>query len=199
MTKEEFLSTLNEKLSNLPRKDTAERIKFYEEMIDDRMESGLSEAEAIADVGTVEEIYAQFLKETPLIHIIKNRVAPRRKLGSGKIAVIASTSIVWAPILFSLAVAAFAVVISLYAALWSLVVSVWAVFVSTATAAPAGAVLCLFNIFAGDFFTAFALLSLGMVSAGIAIFSFYGALYSTKGAVILTKKIICWIKNLFIR
>ena len=39
------------------------------------------------------------------------------------------------------------------------------------------------------------LISCGMVLAGLAIFAFFGALYATKGSVILTKKFICAIKK----
>ena len=47
MNKEEFLSELRTKLSGLPQEDIEERISFYSEMIDDRMEDGISEEEAV--------------------------------------------------------------------------------------------------------------------------------------------------------
>ena len=42
MTKKEFLSALREKMAGLPKDDVDDRIAFYSEMIDDRMEEGLS-------------------------------------------------------------------------------------------------------------------------------------------------------------
>ena len=59
MTKQEFLSRLREGLSGLPEDDIAERLTFYGEMIDDRIEDGLSEEEAVAEVGSVDDIAAQ--------------------------------------------------------------------------------------------------------------------------------------------
>ena len=50
MTKAEFLSVFKKKLSALPRKEREEGLSFYTEMIDDRMEEGLSEEEAVAEV-----------------------------------------------------------------------------------------------------------------------------------------------------
>ena len=65
MNKQEFLARLRKKLSGLPNKETEDRLTFYSEMIDDRMEDGLSEDEAVAAIGNLEEIVQQILGETP--------------------------------------------------------------------------------------------------------------------------------------
>ena len=46
MTKLSFLFSLREKLSALPTEEAEERLRSYSEMIEDRMEEGLSEEEA---------------------------------------------------------------------------------------------------------------------------------------------------------
>ena len=56
MDKQEFLKKLRQ---GLPAEDREERILFYTEMIDDRMEEGYSEEEAVASVGSLDEILAQ--------------------------------------------------------------------------------------------------------------------------------------------
>ena len=61
MTKTEFVLELTSKLSLLPWEEVEDRISFYVEMIDDRMEDGLSEEEAVAAVGSVDEIAAQII------------------------------------------------------------------------------------------------------------------------------------------
>lgn len=195
MTKQEFLSTLGVKLSNLPRKDTAERIKFYEEMIDDKVEDGLSEEEAIAELGTVDEIYEQFVKELPLLKIIKERVTPKKKLSGGMIALIASTSIIWFPLL----IVGASLALSLYAVLWSLVLSVWAVFASLAIFAPASVISGIVSIFTANITQGLLLIGAGLVIAGLAIFTYYASMYVTKGSAILTGKSIIGIKNLIVR
>ena len=45
MRKQEFLAQLRKALSGLPQDEIEERLTFYGEMIDDRMEEGLSEEE----------------------------------------------------------------------------------------------------------------------------------------------------------
>ena len=57
MLKQEFLAQLRDALCGLPQRDIDERLTFYSEMIDDRMEEGLSEEEAVAAVGSVDEIF----------------------------------------------------------------------------------------------------------------------------------------------
>ena len=42
MSKQAFLARLRKELSGLPKDDIEERLAFYEEMIDDRTEEGLS-------------------------------------------------------------------------------------------------------------------------------------------------------------
>ena len=64
MTKLKFLLALNERLSSLPRTEVEERLGFYSEMIEDRMEEGLSEEESVACIGSVDEIAAQILSES---------------------------------------------------------------------------------------------------------------------------------------
>ena len=195
MNKQDFLDALRDKLSNLPKKDVAEKVSFYSEMIDDKMEEGASEEDAIADIGSVDDIYEQFVKELPLFRIIKDRIKPKRKLSGGKIAIIASTSVIWIPLL----IAAISIIISLCAVLWSLVISAWAVLLALALSAPVGIVAGILSIFAGNISHAILLIGAGLICAGLAIFAYFGTLYATGGSITLTKKIVMGIKNLIIR
>ena len=54
MTKIKFLIELHNRLSGLPKDDVEERLSFYSEMIEDRIEDGLSEEEAVEAVATEE-------------------------------------------------------------------------------------------------------------------------------------------------
>ena len=74
MSKQEFLTQLRKALSGLPQNDIEERIEFYSEMIEDRIDEGLSEGEAIAAVGTVEELNEKAGNndfETTFVSIVK--------------------------------------------------------------------------------------------------------------------------------
>ncbi len=78
MTKQEFLSELERALGKLPHTEVEQALAFYDEAISDRMEDGLSEAEAVAGLGSIEEIAAQIAAETPA-HPARHRAGQHRQ------------------------------------------------------------------------------------------------------------------------
>ena len=195
MRKQEFLAQLRKGLSGLPQDDIEERLAFYSEMIDDRIEEGLTEEEAVSAVGSVEQIVAQVVADTPFTKIAKERIKAKRQLGVWEILLLVLGSPIW----LSLSIAAFAVGISVYAVLWSLIVSLWAVLASFEACAAGGILACVALIMGGNGASGVAMLALGIVCAGLSIFMFYGCKAATNGTVMLTKKIAIGIKNCFIR
>ena len=183
MTKIQFLLALGERLSGLPKEEMEERLRFYSEMIEDRMEEGLSEEEAVAAVGSVEEIGAQLGADTPSPKTAKEPKSSKRKMPTWAIVLL----IVGSPVWLSLLIVAFAVALSLYAALWSVILALWAVFgalvVSGFSVTLGGiGVLCMGKEIAG-----LAMIGAGLVLAGLSIFFFFGCKAATKGAAWLTK------------
>ena len=180
MRKQEFLDALRSKLSGLPEAEIEERLNFYSEMIDDRMEDGLSEEEAVAAVEISEQIVADTRKTTP-----------RRQLKGWEITLL----VLGCPVWLSLGIAAIAVVLSVYVAWWSVIVSLWAVFAAM-VGAGIGCVISGIGMMTGDGTLAgIALIGAGIVCAGLSIFAFYGCKAATKGTVALTKKIALGIKK----
>lgn len=193
MSKQEFLEQLRKGFSGLSQEDIEERLTFYSEMIEERMEEGLSEEEAVLAVGTIDEIVEQVIVDIPLSKIAIERIKPKRRLSAGEIILLALGSPIWV----SLGIAVIAVILSLYISLWSVIVSLWSVFVSLAICSVAS-VLSIFGI-GGNGAGGIAMLAAGIVCAGLSIFMFYGCKVATKGTLILTKKIAKWIKNCFIK
>ena len=111
MTKIEFESALRARLAELPKSEIDERIGFYIEIIDDRIEEGLSEEEAVAAIGSVEDIAVEIAADIPFVKIAKEKIRKRGKLRAWEIVLLAVGSPIW----LSLAIAAFAVIISLKA------------------------------------------------------------------------------------
>ena len=195
MNKQEFLGQLSKELLGLPQDEIDEQLEFYSEMIEDRKEEGLSEEEAIAAVGTAQEIVTQEVNETPFVKIAKEGIRPKRMLNVGEILLLALGSPIW----LSLAVVAFAVILSLYISLWPLIVSLWLVFVSLVACSVGGMITCIIFALSGRIATGIAMLAAGIVCAGLSIFMFYGCKEATKGIVVLTKKIAHFIKKSFIK
>ena len=184
MDKKEFLRQLSKGLSGLPENEMEERLIFYSEMIDDSVEEGLTEDEAVAKIGSVDAIICQICEETPL---------PRQKRNfkGWEIALIILGSPVW----LSLLIAFFAVILSVFAGMWAVVISLWSVFVSfaaTALGVLIGGVA--FGII-GYGTAGIAMIAACLVCAGLAILSFMGCKALTKGAALLTKGIVTWGKN----
>lgn len=196
MNKKTYLTELKKGLAGFPSNDVAEWLSFYEEMIDDRVEDGLSEEAAIAELGDVQRVVSQILRETPLTRLVKERVKPRRSLRVWEILLLVLGSPIW----LSLLIAAFAVVLSVYAALWSVIVSVWAVEVSVAASALGGAVGgVILAAVSGETAAGLLLIGGGLVCAGLAIFGCYGCLSATRGMARLTRALAIFIKSLFVR
>lgn len=121
MTKQEFLSELERALGKLPHAEVEQALAFYDEAISDRMEDGLSESEAVADLGPIDEIAAQIAAKTPPIP----RAIARANTGSRtlNIVLLAVFSPIWVPVVLALAAAALAV----YVAIWAVIAALWAV------------------------------------------------------------------------
>lgn len=195
MNRIKFILSLQEKLSFLPKEELEERLAFYNEIIDDRMEEGLSEEEAVEQIGSVDQIVSQILEETPIKTLVKEKIKPKSPMKTWIIVLLAVSSPIWG----SLLVSAFAVVISLYAALWSVVISLWACFVSVAACAPAGILASIVFFSTGYPIAGSAMIAAGLVCAGLAIFLFLGCKAASKAAVWLSRQATLGIKRCFIK
>ena len=195
MDKRVFLDQLRKGLAGLPQRDIEERLSFYSEMIDDRMEEGLSEQEAVSAVGSVKEITSQIIGDAPLTTSAKERVKGSRQLKTWEIILL----VLGAPIWLSLGIAVVAVIFSLYISAWSVIISLWVVFGSAVASAfgvvAGGAIL----VCVGKTAPGTAMIAAGLVGAGLSIFIFFGCKAATKGILLLTQKIALTIKNRFVK
>ncbi len=195
MSKQEFLTQLRKGLTGLPLDDIEEALTFYSEMIEDQMEEGISEEEAVLAIGSVDEIAAQVVAEIPLAKIAKERIKSKRRLSAGEIVLLALGSPIW----LSLCIAVFAIIISLYISLCIVIISLWVIFASLAVCSIGGVLSCVISIVAGNSAVGVAILAAGIVCAGLCIFMVYVCKAVTKGALILTKKMAIFTKNCFIK
>jgi len=185
MTKLQFLLTLNEKLADRPRQEVEERLRFYSEMIEDRMEDGLSEEEAVAAVGSAEEIAAQIAEEIPPGSFPETPVQKKRR-GAGEILLLILGAPLWIPLL----IAAAAVVLAVYISWWAVLIALWAVDIAlgccTFGCLVFGAAYC----FRGSAAVGLSFIGAGLVCAGLTVLFFFGCKALTKGSVVLVKRLI---------
>lgn len=191
MTKAEFLAELRAAISGLPEADIEKSLDFYSEMIDDRVEDGLPEEEAVAALGSIEDIKTQILKDIPITKIIKEKVKPKRSLSGLEITLLIVGFPIWLPLLISVA----AVIFSVYVTLWSVIVVLYSVDLVFFAGAIAGVLGSIPILFIGNISAVLLLLGSGFVCAGLGILWIFVCVGATKAIVWLTK---VFFKSLFI-
>lgn len=196
MTKHEFFAELRTRLSGLAEADVQESLDFYDEMIADRMEEGMSEEEAVAAIGTPEEIAKQILSEMPIAKRITASVRSSSALRSPWVILLL---VLGSPVWLSLLIAAFAVVFSLCAAGFGVLLSLWAVFGALVGCAVGGVLGGAVMACVGYAATGIVCIGAGIFLGGISIFFFYACLLSTRGGVWLTKWLAVGVKRCFVK
>lgn len=195
MNKKDFLWQLRNGLNGLPQEEIEERITFYSEMIDDRMEEGLSEEEAVGGIGPVEQIVSQVVGDIPLTKYIKDKITPKKKLSTLEIVLLVLGSPIWFSLLITLA----SVVFTLYMSLWAVVIAMWAVFVAFVACSISGIIAGIGFTFCEHGPTGIAVIGASFVLAGLAIYLSFGCKAATNAAITIVKKLILWIKRRFIK
>jgi uncharacterized membrane protein len=160
-------------------------------MIDDRIEDGLCEEDAVKAVGTVDEIAAQIVGEYRPAENEEKVSSPKRKLKAWEIVLLILGAPLWIPLLMSV----FSVILSLYITVWSGIISFWAVFGSLVGVAFGGLLGGIVTICTGNALSGIATVGVSLACGGLAIFAFLGCRAASDGVILLTKKIILGIKN----
>ena len=194
MNKSEFLEKLRAKLGGLAKEDISLSEDYYGEMIADRIEEGMSEEDAIAALGELDDIVKEILREIPLHRIVREKAKSRRHLRTWEIVLISVGSPVWVPILIAFA----SVILAIYIVTWAVVLSCYAVTLALAVSSVASIIggCAAFVLYgAGE---GFFLLGAASVLASLAILAFLGCNGFAKGVVYLSKKIILGIKRCII-
>lgn len=195
MTKKYFLAELGMRLKRLSARDRQRSLDYYAEMIDDRMEEGLSEKEAVAAIGTPAQIAKEILEEKA--SAIEERTAPPK--GKGISVWVIILLVLGSPVWLSLMVAAAAIVFSVYVVLLSLIVSAFAVEIAFgATAIAVTLTSPVFFVTKGAV-VGLAFLGIGLTVAGLAIFMNFAVQYAVKGGVLACKWGFFAIKGCFVR
>ena len=196
MNKQEFLDRLRGELSILPSADTEERINFYSEMIDDRIEDGHLEEDAVLQIGDIQEIAKQILADTPITKLAKQKIKRTRRISALEIVLLVLGSPIW----LSLILSAVAVALSVYVSLWSVVISLWACEAAFVGSAFGGFVSAIVIFATGqNTYAGVMMLAGGIFLVGFSILFSFVCKWVTKGMIWLTKKLTLWIKSLFLR
>ena len=204
MTKKEFLGELRDGLCGFSDADIQKSVEFYDEMIEDRIEDGMTEEEAVADIGNAREIVSQILIEMPLPKLVRAKVKKSKtarqsknaKSGMGPWSIV--LIILGSPIWVSLLLALIAVVFSLYVAGWSIIITLYASDVAIFVSGIGGMLATLpVSIFQTGGAGAI-LFGGGLCCIGLSILLLFVFNLVTKGYCLLTRVLWRAIKKMFI-
>ncbi|RIA66485.1 putative membrane protein [Anaeroplasma bactoclasticum] len=189
MTKKEFFNELESRLQGLPKSEIDERINFYDEMIQDMMEEGKTEEEAIQSFGGVDEVVLSIAGKTKMTSLVKERIRPKKRISAFGIVLIILGFPIWLPLLI-----VFSVLVGVgYMLLWVLILVTYTI-EAAFIAAAGGSLLAVFlQLKDGTFF--YPGVGVSILVAGIACLFFPVCIAATKANIKITKKIFLGIKH----
>ena len=195
MNKLDFLFELEKRLQALPDQEKKQALEYYFEIIDDRMDCGMSEDAAVAACGNIDEIAEQIIMDTPLTKLVKQKNKTRRRMQAWEIVLL----ILGFPIWFSLGVAVFCVLLAISICLWVVVMCIFICGIACGACSVALSVAAIAAVVTGNFLPALFFLGCGMICAGLTILFFLLGKIMGKGVAKLHKLTFRGIKRCFIR
>lgn len=163
MTKQEFLNRIGALLSCLPQEQVHEAQAFYTEAIDDRMEEGMSEAEAVASLGDPAHIAEEIIDDLPVVPRAAAKTRRKSSLLFWIIVILGSPA--WVP----LGAAFFIVVACIYAVVWVLAGCIWLIAAVSCALSPIFWIFSLSGAMAGQLPFACSFLGMGLVALGLGL------------------------------
>ena len=183
MKKEKFLSELRSKLKGLPKDDFESRISFYEEAINDRISCGKSEEEAVADLGSIDQIVEEIAEQTPYFTLVKEKSKLRKKLSVATILLL----ILGFPLWFPLVITGLVLILVLYLVIWILVLVPGIACVASFGYGVACFIAMFANMAIGDPWLLYLGVSIGSIGVGLMLIP--ASVYAVIGFVKLSKLI----------
>lgn len=171
MNKSEFTAELTARLGSLREEDVKKSVEYYSEIIDDRIEEGMDETDAVAAVGEIDDIAMQIMHDLPLSTLIKAKAKHTRSLKTWETVLIIAGSPLWVPLLIAAAVTAFAIAVSA----WSIVIALFSVLLSLGIGAVACVFGALYSLVTGFAVKGLLFFGCGLISAGLSVYIFYAA------------------------
>ena len=191
MNKQEYLEKLRRALAQMPPEELEKQIAYYDELISDMCEDGLSEPEATARLGDPAAVAEELLAALPLGTLVKTRIRSESKPS----VLIIVLLVLGFPVWFPLIVSAGAVILSLLITLWALVISFGAVVLSLGLSAIAIPIALVSGFLEGS---PLMLMGLALAAAGVCVLGALALPSVFRGAVRICRAVGRGIKSIFI-
>lgn len=181
MTKLEYLKKLKRALRQVKTGERNKSLAYFSECIDDRMEDGVPEQDAVAELESVEAAAERIIAEAEA----SGQLKPRRSVW--EVALIVLGFPLWFPILLLIVILA----LTFYALAWVVLGVLFLLSVVLVLGGAAG-VFSLFALLGANPTAAFASLAVGLAGAGLGLALLVPLLYIAKAYIKVTS--IIWNK-----
>ena len=208
MNKPMFLNSLRRALNGLPDAEIEKNLAYYSEMIDDRMEEGMTEIEAVASlepVSVLAERAFDMYRMPPVVaaqpgagqqNASAGKARPKKQRSTGLTVLLIILAVMASPIWLPLAAATLGILVAVAAGLLAVAVAVIAAVIGMAVG---GVVLLFYCFFHAGVLGLPLLFVLGgcLMCIGLGVLLFFPAIALVKLLWRWTKAFFRWIGSLF--
>lgn len=198
MNRTEYLGKLAAQIATLPDEEITRSLAFYSEAIDDRMEAGLSEEEAVAQLEPPAVAARTIIEELP---IVPRAVAVTRRRSE---TLFLTLAIIGSPIWLSLAIGVVGAAAGIYIAIWAMVFALWAIVICFAAGPLLGIGMLIWDLATMGFTTgAFAnglwQFGVGLILGGLGLLLIRPTIAATRGLAGLSSRWVKAVASRFVR
>jgi len=197
MTKIEFIKELTFRLASLPQNEIDKSTSYYSEIIDDRVEDGMTEEDAVKALGDMDLIVTNAMYEISLPVLMKARVNASRSKMSNKglwITLVVLGFPLWFPLLMTF----LAVILVIYVTIWILILSLYAVVLALGISGIAGIIGGIVLCFIKSLPVGLCTIGAALCCCALTLLITLPVLAFTKGLIRFTAWIARKIKSIFI-
>ena len=195
MNKAEFIRHLEQGLEGLPPVEIKKTLSYYSELISDHMDEGMSEEEAVASLGSPEDIIREIKMDLPFSTLVKTRSTKnKRSMRAWEIILIILGMPLWLPILLAI----LGVIIAVYMCIWAAIITLFALVIAM-LACGVAIIVGLIFMFSSHFLSGLFIFGVSLACVGCGIVLFFVAKKLTVWLIKLTGAGLRRLKACFIR
>lgn len=183
MNKNEFINLFYQKLDGLPKKEIDDRLNFYLEIIDDKIEEGKTEEQAILEIGNVEDIADEVLNDISVISIVKENIKPKKKFKLIHLILIILSFPIWLPVIITYLLLNY--LMSMLFAIFIIVF--WTIVFASAILSLSCLIIAFSSLFSANYLNFGLYISLALIFSGISILLYFLTKFLTKIFIKLLK------------
>ena len=198
MTKSEFLEELKRRLSKLPDYEIEKTVSFYAECIDDRIEEGMTEKEAVSALGSIDDIVNEILIDTPLPSLVQNKIKESHKTSKNR-TLWMILAICGFPFWFMIGLFLLIMILTVYITIWSVIIALFAIVFSFAAGGISGLISGVITCFTKGPAVGFSIIGISMICIGLFLLLIKPLFWICKQLMKLTGVFLRKIKSLFIK